>query len=146
MAIGELVRGNGIQKSDFTESGVSCIHYGQIHTHYGVYASKIISFVNSGLATRLRKANKGDLVIATTSEDDSGVAKAVAWVGNGKIAVSTDVCILRHSLNPKYISYFFETELFQKAKKPYITGTKVRRISGKNLAKIKVSVPSLEVQ
>ena len=28
------MRGSGIQKSDFTETGVGCIHYGQIHTHY----------------------------------------------------------------------------------------------------------------
>jgi type I restriction enzyme S subunit len=26
--IAELVRGNGMPKSDFTESGVGCIHYG----------------------------------------------------------------------------------------------------------------------
>ena len=32
---GELVRGNGMPKSDFVESGVGCIHYGEIHTHYG---------------------------------------------------------------------------------------------------------------
>ncbi len=30
--IGEFIRGNGLQKKDFTESGVGCIHYGQIYT------------------------------------------------------------------------------------------------------------------
>ncbi|MCZ5650048.1 hypothetical protein O5472_13795 [Escherichia coli] len=30
--LGELVRGNGLPKSDFTESGVPAIHYGQIYT------------------------------------------------------------------------------------------------------------------
>ena len=143
---GELVRGNGIQKSDFTESGVGCIHYGQIHTHFGVYAAKTKTFVNPKFATRLRKANKGDLVIATTSEDDGGVAKAVAWIGDKRVAVSTDTYILQHPHNPKYLSYFFETEFFRKQKKPLITGTKVRRISGKNLAKIKIPVPPLEIQ
>jgi hypothetical protein len=29
--IGELVRGNGLPKTDFTESGVPAIHYGQIY-------------------------------------------------------------------------------------------------------------------
>ena len=33
--VGEFVRGNGLQKSDFTESGIGCIHYGQIYTYYG---------------------------------------------------------------------------------------------------------------
>jgi len=144
--IGKLVRGNGIQKSDFTEHGTGCIHYGQIHTHYGVHASKTKSFIDPSLATHLRKAQKGDLVIATTSEDDSGVAKAVAWIGDENIAVSTDAYILSHSLNPKYLSYFFQTEIFHKQKQCHITGTKVRRISGKRLAKIKIPVPPLEVQ
>ena len=33
--IGEFVRGSGLQKSDFTDSGIGCIHYGQIYTFYG---------------------------------------------------------------------------------------------------------------
>ena len=33
--IGTFVRGNGLQKKDFTETGVGCIHYGQIYTYYG---------------------------------------------------------------------------------------------------------------
>jgi len=80
-------------------------------------------------------------VIATTSEDDEGVAKALAWMGDDKIAVSTDTYIFQHSLNPKYLSYFFQTELFSKQKKRHITGTKVRRISGEKLGKIRIPVP-----
>jgi len=95
---------------------------------------------------RLRKAHTGDLVIATTSEDDEAVAKAVAWLGDEVVAVSTDAYIFRHTLNPKYISYFFQTELFQSQKKPHITGTKVRRISGDSLAKIRIPVPSDDEQ
>ena len=86
------------------------------------------------------------MVIATTSEDDDAVAKAVAWLGEEDVVVSTDAYIFRHSLNPKYVSYFFQTEQFHKQKRPYITGTKVRRISGENLAKILIPVPTREKQ
>lgn len=144
--VGEFIRGSGIQKSDFTESGFGCIHYGQIHTHYGTWAKVTKSFVSHEFAARLRKASTGDLVIATTSEDDAAVAKAVAWLGDESVAVSTDAYIFQHSLNPKYVSYFFQTELFQSQKKPYITGTKVRRISGENLAKIRIPIPPIEEQ
>ena len=149
MALGDVgcfVRGTGIQKSDFREKGVGCIHYGQVHTHYGTWADETKSFVDSEFAQRLRKAQKGDLVIATTSEDDDAVAKAVAWLGEEDVVVSTDAYIFRHSLNPKYVSYFFQTEQFHKQKRPYITGTKVRRISGENLAKIFIPVPAREEQ
>jgi type I restriction enzyme S subunit len=144
--VGAFVRGSGIQKSDFTESGVGCIHYGQIHTYYGTWATQTKSFVSKEHAARLRKANPGNLVITTTSEDDEAVAKAVAWIGAEDVAVSTDAYIFRHSLNPKYVAYFFQTDLFQSQKKPHITGTKVRRISGEGLAKIRIPVPSLAEQ
>lgn len=144
--VGNFLRGSGIQKSDFVDDGAGCIHYGQIHTHYGTWAKKTKSFIRPDLAARLRKAHKGDLVIATTSEDDGAVAKAVAWLGDEPVAVSTDAYIFRHSLNPKYVSYFFQTEHFQAQKKPHVTGTKVRRISGESMAKIKIPVPSMEEQ
>ena len=104
--LGELVRGAGIRKSDFTESGFGCIHYGQIHTHYGAWATTTTSFLCPNFATRLRKARPGDLVIATTSENDDGVAKAVAWLGDEEVAVSTDTYIFQHSLNAK-LSFVF---------------------------------------
>jgi type I restriction enzyme S subunit len=144
--IGNFFRGSSIQKSDFVESGVGCIHYGQIHTHYGTWANETKSFISPAFAARLRKAHSGNLVIATTSEDDEAVAKAVAWLGSEDVAVSTDAYIFQHTINPKYVSYFFQTESFQSQKKPHITGTKVRRISGESLAKIRIPVPSDDEQ
>lgn len=144
--IGELIRGAILQKKDFTETGVGCIHYGQIYTHYGTYADKTKTFVSEDFAKKARKAKSGDVVIATTSENDEDVCKAVAWLGSEDIAVSSDACIYRHNLNPKYVSYFFQTEQFQSQKRQYITGTKVRRVNAGNLAKILIPVPSPEEQ
>lgn len=144
--LGRFVRGSGLQKSDFTDSGVGCIHYGQIHTYYGTYTDKTISFVSENFAEKARKAKYGDLVIATTSEDDADVCKAVAWLGKDEIAISSDACFFRHTLNPKYVAYFFQTYDFQKQKRRFITGAKVRRVNPNNLAKIKIPVPPLEEQ
>lgn len=44
--VGEFIRGGSLQKKDFTESGVGCIHYGQIFTYYGTSADKTKSFVS----------------------------------------------------------------------------------------------------
>ena len=150
---GEFIRGGGLQKKDFTETGVGCIHYGQIFTHYGMFAEKTKSYVSQEFFKKARKAEKGDLVIATTSENDEDVCKAVAWLGHEEIAVSSDACIYRHNLNPKYVSYFFRTEEFQKQKRQHITGTKVRRVNADDLAKIQIPIPcpenpkkSLEIQ
>ncbi|WP_154096472.1 restriction endonuclease subunit S [Microbacterium testaceum] len=144
--VGTFVRGNGLQKSDLAEEGVPAIHYGQIHTHYGVWAKKTKSFTSPALAAKLRHARPGDLIIATTSEDDAAVAKATAWLGDEDAAVSGDAYIYRHSLNPKFVSYFFASERFQEQKTRSVTGTKVRRISSEALSKIRIPVPPSEVQ
>ena len=145
-AVGTFIRGNGLQKSDLTSSGHPAIHYGQVHTVYGTSAEKTVSFVSQAFAQKLRKAEPGDLVIATTSEDDEAVAKAVAWVGNEPAAVSGDAYIFRHNLDPKYVAYFFQTASFQAQKSRGITGTKVKRISGDSLGKVLIPVPPIEVQ
>ncbi len=67
--VGKLVGGSGLPKSDFTDSGVACIHYGQIYTHYGMHTNRTISFVSDVSAERLKKVNRGDLIIAKTSEN-----------------------------------------------------------------------------
>ena len=91
--IGTFIRGNGLQKKDFTKTGFPCIHYGQIHTHYGTFADTTISHTSFDLAEKLRKASYGDLIIATTSEDVDGVCKACAWLGKNDVAVSGDAYI-----------------------------------------------------
>lgn len=144
--IGEFIRGNGIQKRDFRDSGFGCIHYGQIYTYYGLFADHTKSFIDPNLAEKRKKAYKGDLVIATTSENEEDVCKACAWLGEEPIAISGDAYIFRHHQNPKYISYCFQSELFQSQKRKYITGTKVLRVNGDAMAKIHVPVPPLPVQ
>lgn len=144
--VGTFTRGSGIQKKDFVDEGIGCIHYGQIYTSYGLFADKTPSFISPDFARGKRMAKQGDLVIATTSENEEDVCKAVAWLGDEEIAVSNDAYIFSHSLNPKYMAYFFQSNLFQTQKRSCITGTKVLRVSGDSMAKFKVPVPPMEIQ
>ena len=61
-ALADLVRGNGLQKKDFTEAGVPAIHYGQIYTYYGLSTTETKSFVSADLAKQLKKVDNGDVV------------------------------------------------------------------------------------
>lgn len=144
--IGTFIRGNGLQKKDFTESGFPCIHYGQIHTHYGTFASETISFTSQKYAEQLKKAQYGDLIIATTSEDVDGCCKAVAWLGHSEVAISGDAYIFHHKQNPKYISYLFQTDLFANYKRTAYTGTKVIRVSSERMGKFALPIPPLAEQ
>ena len=144
--VGEFVRGSGLQKSDFVDEGLPCVHYGQIHTRFGIAADEAVANISAMQFHRLKHANHGDLLIATTSEDDEAVGKATVWLGHEEVAIGGDMFIFRHVLEPKYVSYFFASSLFGDQKRPYITGTKVRRISEKGLSRIRIPVPSIEEQ
>ena len=144
--IGEFIRGNGIQKNDFVEEGFGCIHYGQIHARYGFSAEETISKIEEPLYKKCKKAQKGDVVLATTSEDAEGVAKPFVWLGDEEVAVSGDAFIFHHNQNGKFMGHQFLTHNFMQFKVKYATGAKVVRISGENMAKYEVALPSLEEQ
>jgi type I restriction enzyme S subunit len=144
--VGEFIRGAGILKSDFVAEGFPCIHYGQIHTKYGISATKAFSQIDETLYKKCKKAVKGDIVLATTSEDAEGCAKPVAWLGEEEVAVSGDAYIYHHNQNGKFMAYQFMTHNFMLFKIMNATGAKVVRISGDIMAKYEFPLPSLEEQ
>ena len=144
--IGEFIRGNGLQKKDFVESGVGCIHYGQIYTFYGLFANTTKSFVTEELAKKLKKVSTGDLLIVTTSENVEDVCKSLVWLGEDDICISGEMCIFKHNQNPKYIAYYLQTEKFFEHKKRYVTGTKVIRVHWRDIAKLEIPLPPLAEQ
>ncbi|WNM30248.1 restriction endonuclease subunit S [Streptomyces sp. Li-HN-5-11] len=144
--IGELVRGNGLPKSDFRESGVGAIHYGQIYTYYGTWTTSTISFVAPETAAKLAKVDPSDIIITNTSENLADVGKAVAWLGENQIVTGGHATVLKHDQDPKYIAYWLQSPGFQIQKKKHATGTKVIDVSAKSLAKIKIPIPPIEVQ
>ena len=144
--IGTFVRGNGLQKKDFTESGVPCIHYGQIYTYYGTFAFKTKSFVSEETAKKCKKAHTGDLVFATVSENVEDVCKCVAWLGNEEICISGDSLAFCHNQNPKYLAYYFQTVAFADYKRTKVTGAKVIRLHQSKLEQFVIPLPPLAEQ
>ena len=145
--LGELIRGNGLQKKDFTETGVPAIHYGQIYTYYGTFATKTKSFVSAELAKKLKKAKYGDVLIAGTSENLKDVMKPLGWLGS-EIAFSGDMFAFRPNkrVNTKYLTYILQTERFYKFKEKYAQGTKVIRVKADNFLNYEIPLPTFEEQ
>lgn len=144
--IARLVRGNGMPKSDLTENGVGAIHYGQIYTRYGAWARATISFVSEATAAKLAKVDPGDIIITNTSENIEDVGKAVAWVGDKQIVTGGHATVIKHAQDPKYLSYWFQSRAFFSQKRALATGTKVIDVSARQLEKVRIPIPPLEVQ
>jgi len=145
--VGEFIRGNGLQKKDFTETGVGCIHYGQIYTYYGTFTNKTKSFVSFELSKKLKKVHTGDVVVTNTSENLEDVGKAVVWCGDEDIVTGGHATIFKpHEINGKYFAYYTQTQMFFNEKRKYAKGTKVIDVSAKDMIKIKIPLPLISEQ
>lgn len=144
--IGDFIRGQGLQKVDFVESGEACIHYGQIYTIYKKYVFETKSFVTPQLKMKLKTAPPGSLIITTTSENVIDVAKTVVWLGQGDVVFGGHSCAFTHRENPRYLAYALESSEFQAAKNALVQGTKVKDISLSKLGSIRIPLPPMEVQ
>lgn len=146
--IGELVRGNGLPKTDFTEIGVPAIHYGQIYTYYGTYTTKTKSFVSYETAKKLKKVDTGDVVITNTSENLEDVGKSVVYLGEVQAVTGGHATIFKPSnqILGKYFAYFTQTEMFAIQKRKYAKGTKVIDVSATDMSKIIIPIPPLTEQ
>lgn len=141
--LGELVRGNGLPKSDFTESGVPAIHYGQIYTFYGLSTETTKSFVSRQTAEKLKKVNPGDVVITNTSENFEDVGKALVYLGKEQAVTGGHATIFKpnNEIIGKYFAYYTQTGFFASEKRKYSKGTKVIDVSATDMAKITVPIP-----
>lgn len=144
--IGTLERGAGISKKDFVEAGLPCVHYGQLHTTFGAYTRKNITFIPKDLLPKYKIAYPGDLILAITSEDVGGSCKSTAWLGDYDVVVGSDAAIFHHNQNGIYLSYYTRTKAFYNEKAKYAKGFKVTHISTKEIASISICVPPLSIQ
>lgn len=144
--IAEITRGGNFQKKDFVENGLPCIHYGQMYTHFGTWTDKTLTFVSKDIFEKSKKAQPNDIVMAVTSENVEDVCKCTAWVGNEPIAVSGHTAIIHHTQNAKYLSYYFQSELFYRQKVKLAHGTKVIEVTPDKLKEITIPLPPLSVQ
>ncbi len=146
--LGEFERGKRFTKADYRTSGIPSIHYAEVYTEYELATSRTVSCVREDMAGSLRYASQGDLVIACTGETKEDIAKAIAWEGEGKVAVHDDCSILHvgDKVMPRYLSYCFQTSRFSTEKQGLATRGKNVRISADRLSGIKVPVPSLDEQ
>ena len=139
--IGEFIRGKRFTKADYVDDGIDAIHYGEIYTHYGVYAFKTLSQVRNDLATSLRYAEQNDVIIAGVSETIKDVGKAVAWLGDGKVAIHDDSYAFRHSMNAKFIAYVMQTDAFNAQKTKYVSSGKIKRLLIDGIKNVKIPIP-----
>lgn len=139
--IGQFIRGKRFTKADYRKEGIGAIHYGEIYTHYGVCAHETLSKVRSDMAASLRFAETNDVIIAGVSETVEDVGKAVAWLGEERVAIHDDSYAFRHTMNPKFIAYAMQIDAFHDQKDKYVSRGKIKRLLIDGMKNVKLPIP-----
>lgn len=144
--LGTVTRGRRFVKADIVESGTPCIHYGEIYTKYGSWATEAFSYLKPELASRLRFARPGDVIIVSAGETIEDIGKSVAWLGGEDVVIHDALYAFRSPLDPKYVTYFSQTDDFHNQIRRYISSSKISAISTQNLEKVRIPAPPVEIQ
>jgi type I restriction enzyme M protein len=138
-------KGRGLPKSSLTPYGAEpCIHYGELFTRYPETIETICSRTDDGAGAFRSAAN--DVLMPTSDVTPRGLAKASCVQVDGVI-LGGDILVIR--CNSKlvfgpFLSYTIrhqEDQILQ-----LVTGTTVFHLYGRDMAKLTLSLPSVEEQ
>ena len=141
--IGTFVRGKRFVRTDIVNDGVPCIHYGDMYTYYGLYATKSKGMLRSELAPKMRYAQKNDVVIVAAGENKEDIGIGVAWLGDEPAAVHDACFIFKSDLYPQYVSHYLRTNYYHKQIVKHVSEGKICSISAKGLGNSIIPIPSL---
>ncbi|WP_309324032.1 restriction endonuclease subunit S [Actinomyces stomatis] len=139
--LGTFHRGKRFVKTDYSDHGVPCIHYGEIYTRYGVSTSSVGSNLEESLRQKLRFAQPGDVILVDVGEVVDDVGRSVAWIGDEPVAIHDHSYAFRSTLNPTFVSYVMRTDWFRRQKAKHIARTKVKTLLLEGFSKIQIPTP-----
>jgi len=138
----EMYRGSGIKRDEVTETGTPCVRYGEIYTTYNIWFDTCVSRTQTGSKT----FEHGDILFAITGESVEEIAKSCVYMGHEKCFAGGDIVVMKHSQNPKYISYALSTTNAHMQKSKGKVKSKVVHSSIPALREIAIPLPSLAEQ
>lgn len=144
--LGTITRGRRFVRDDVRESGMPCIHYGDMYTYYGITARTTKTFLDRNFPKKMQYAKKGDVIVVGAGENDLDIGVGTVWEGNEPAAVHDACYILTHNQNSKYIAYFLRTNNYHQQLRKYVSDGKICSISGVGLGSCLIPIPSLKKQ
>ena len=146
-SLGTMVRGRGIMRNETTNEGQPCIRYGEIYTSYNETFKTTKSFITTDLDKRCLHLSNGDIVFTLTGENKVDIAKAVAFMGEGKVAAGGDLAYwTEHGMNPLYIVFYMASPFCVEQKRNTATGDIIVHISTTKVGEFLLPVPPLQEQ
>ena len=138
-------KGRGLPKSALTPYGAEpCIHYGELFTHYPEDIETICSRTDDSAGAFRSAAN--DVLMPTSDVTPRGLAKASCVQLDGVI-LGGDILVIRCDSKLLFGAFLSYTIRHQEAQiLQLVTGTTVFHLYGRDMAKLVLSLPSVEEQ
>ena len=145
-SLGSLTRGKRFVHADATDSGVPCVHYGELYTYYGSHADAVKSHIREDLRPKMRYADPGDVIIVGAGENNIDIGVGLSWEGKEPVAVHDACYTLKHSQNSRYISYYLRSSYYHNQIKRWVSEGKICSISAQSLGKALIPIPPIDEQ
>ena len=141
-------KGLPITKENLVDEGIPVISYGQIHAKFNP-GTRIVDELFRYVPDAYLKSNpeslvnKGDFLVADTSEDKGGCGNAVYVDREITLFAGYHTIILKSLVGEtnKYLSYLFKTDAWRSQIRTKVSGVKLYSISKKILSMITVILP-----
>lgn len=142
----DIYRGSGIKREEVTETGISCVRYGEIYTTYNTWFDTCVSHTKLEYVSNPKYFEHGDILFAITGESVEDIAKSVAYIGNEKCLAGGDIVVLKHNQEPRYLAHVLSTYKARQQKSKGKIKSKVVHSSVPAIEEIEIPLPSMEVQ
>ena len=141
-----IYRGTGIKRDQVTENGVPCVRYGEIYTTYNTWFDECVSHTKEEYVSSPKYFEHGDILFAITGESVEDIAKSIAYIGHEKCLAGSDIVVMKHKQNPRYLAHVLNTSMARQQKSKGKVKSKVVHSNVSSIEQIKIPLPSLEVQ
>lgn len=144
-------KGLPITKDNLAENGVPVISYGQIHAKYNTgtgLSESLMKYVPEGYLESNPDSlvNKGDILVADTSEDVEGCGNSVYVDKDMKLFAGYHTIILKSLIGEdnKFLAYLFKSDVWRSQIWTRVSGVKLFSVSKKILNIVSVIMPPEE--
>lgn len=146
-------KGLPITKENLIEDGIKVISYGQIHAKYNrctFITDELYRYVSSTYLNTNPEClvNKGDFIVADTSEDVEGTGDFIHIDKNDLIFAGYHCIVLRNFENiySKYIAYLFMSDVWRNQVRCKVSGVKLFSLTQKILSSTQILIPNQNEQ
>lgn len=145
---GSLMKANGGNKQDDTDTGVPCIRYGDLYTTYDLLIRYIGKFISPEAEVDYTTIQYGDILFAASGETFEEIGKSAVNLTETHACCGGDVIVLRpqRKIDPVFLAYASGSSSAQAQKSLMGKGFTVIHIYGDQIRNLIIAAPSEQEQ